>query len=52
MLSLAYAAMGEKDSALKEAERAIMLLPRAKEPLIGPNLRREPGVNSDDVRRE
>ena len=27
LLSLAYAAMGEKDSALKEAERAIALLP-------------------------
>ena len=36
MLSQAYAAMGEKDSALKEAERAIMLLPRAKDPVTGP----------------
>ena len=35
-LSLAYAAMGEKDSALKEAERAIVLLPRAKDPMDGP----------------
>ena len=31
MLSQAYAVMGEKDLALKEAERAIMLLPRAKD---------------------
>src|SRR5262249_5622998 len=29
-LSRAYAAMGEKDSALKLAERAIMILPRAE----------------------
>jgi TolB-like protein/Flp pilus assembly protein TadD len=35
-LSQAYAAMGAKDSALKEAQRAIMLLPRAKDPVIGP----------------
>jgi predicted Zn-dependent protease len=35
-LPLAYALMGEKNSALNEAERAIMLLPRAKEPLLGP----------------
>jgi len=35
-LPLAYALMGEKNSALNEAERAIMLKPRAKEPLIGP----------------
>ena len=28
--------MGEKNSALNEAERAIMLQPRAKEPMIGP----------------
>ena len=27
-LSQAYAALGEKDSALKEAERAIMLVPQ------------------------
>ena len=38
MLSQAYAVMGEKDSALKEAERAVMLLPRAKDPLGGPGL--------------
>ena len=30
--------MGEKDSALKAAERAIMLLPRAKDPVVGPGL--------------
>ena len=35
-LSLAYAAMGEKDSALKLAERAIVLLPRAKDAMDGP----------------
>jgi len=37
-LSRAYAAMGEKDSALKAAERAIMLLPRAKDAEDGPGL--------------
>jgi serine/threonine protein kinase/Tfp pilus assembly protein PilF len=36
-LSLAYAAMGEKDSALNAAERAIMLLPRAKDSMSGPS---------------
>jgi TolB-like protein len=35
-LSQAFAAMGDKDSALKEAERAIMLLPRAKDRVSGP----------------
>ena len=35
-LSRAYAAMGEKDSALKVAERAVMLLPRAKDAVNGP----------------
>ena len=35
-LSQAYAAMEESDSALKAAERAIMLLPRAKDPMLGP----------------
>ena len=44
--------MGEKDLALKLAERAIMLLPRAKDAVSGPSFRREPGVNSDDGRRE
>ena len=29
--------MGEKDLALKLAERAIMLLPRAKDPVSGPS---------------
>jgi tetratricopeptide (TPR) repeat protein len=35
-LSHAYAAMGEKDLALKAAERAIMLVPRAKDRMDGP----------------
>jgi TolB-like protein/Flp pilus assembly protein TadD len=35
-LSDAYAALGEKDSALKLAERAIMLKPTAKDPFSGP----------------
>jgi serine/threonine protein kinase/Tfp pilus assembly protein PilF len=35
-LSQAYAAMGEKDSAIKTAERAIMLLPRARDWVAGP----------------
>jgi serine/threonine protein kinase/Flp pilus assembly protein TadD len=35
-LSQAYAVMGERDSALKAAERAIMLLPRVKDPMLGP----------------
>ena len=38
MLSLAYAGMGEKDSALKLAEHAIMLSPRAKDAVNGPGL--------------
>jgi TolB-like protein/Tfp pilus assembly protein PilF len=37
-LSQAYAAMGQKDLALKTAEHAIMLLPRAKDPVAGPAL--------------
>ena len=37
-LSQACAAMGEKDSALKEAERAIMLRPTVKDRLEGPGL--------------
>jgi serine/threonine protein kinase/Tfp pilus assembly protein PilF len=37
-LSKTYAAMEEKDSALKEAERAIMLLPRVKDAVDGPAL--------------
>jgi TolB-like protein/Tfp pilus assembly protein PilF len=35
-LARAYAALGEKDLALKEAERAIMLLPSAKDAVDGP----------------
>src|SRR5439155_20935314 len=35
-LSQAYAVMGDKDSALKLAERAIILLPRAKDAVVGP----------------
>jgi TolB-like protein len=37
-LGLANAALGEKKSALKEAERAIMLLPSAKDRVDGPGL--------------
>jgi len=36
LLSLANAAVGEKDPALKEAERAIMLEPRAQDAISGP----------------
>jgi serine/threonine protein kinase/Tfp pilus assembly protein PilF len=36
LLPQVYAVLGEKDSALKEAERAIMLLPSAKDPVSGP----------------
>ena len=35
-LSKAYAVMGEKDSALEVAERAIVFLPRAKDAVTGP----------------
>jgi tetratricopeptide (TPR) repeat protein len=38
LLSRAYAAMGDKDSAVKAAERAIMLRPRAKDAVAGPTL--------------
>jgi len=38
LLALAYAALGEKDSAFKEAERAITLLPSAKDRVYGPGL--------------
>ena len=38
LLSQAYAAMGEKDSALNAAERAVMLVNRAKEPRDVPGL--------------
>jgi len=37
-LSQAYAAMGQKDLALRTAERGIILLPRAKDPVAGPAL--------------
>jgi tetratricopeptide (TPR) repeat protein len=37
-LSLAYAVLGEKDSALKGAQRAITLLPSAKDRMNGPRL--------------
>ena len=37
-LSDAYAVIGEKDLALKEAERAITLLPRGKDAMNGPSL--------------
>jgi TolB-like protein/Flp pilus assembly protein TadD len=35
-LSQAYAALGQKDAALKEAERAVTLLPSARDPVSGP----------------
>jgi TolB-like protein/Tfp pilus assembly protein PilF len=35
-LSQAFAAMGQKDSALKGAERAVMLLPSANDRVVGP----------------
>jgi len=35
-LSLSYAIIGNKDSALRAAERAIMLVPNAKDPVDGP----------------
>ena len=38
VLSVAKSVLGEKDSALKEAERAIMLLPSAKDRILGPGL--------------
>jgi tetratricopeptide (TPR) repeat protein len=37
-LSPAYAVLGEKESALKAAERGIMLWPRAKDAMAGPGL--------------
>ena len=36
LLSVAYAFLGEKNSALKEAERAITLLPSSKDRMLGP----------------
>jgi predicted Zn-dependent protease len=41
-LSLGYAALGEKDSAVTEIQRAITLLPSAKDAVDGPT--REEGV--------
>jgi hypothetical protein len=38
LLSQAYAVMGEKEAALKAAERATMLLPRGKDRAAGPSL--------------
>ena len=38
ILSQSYAAAGEKDSAIETAARAIMLLPRSKDPLKGPTI--------------
>ena len=38
ILSQAYAAAGHKDSAIETANRAIMLLPRSKDPLKGPTI--------------
>ena len=35
-LALAYSALGEKDPALREAERAIMLMPSSKDAVDGP----------------
>jgi serine/threonine-protein kinase len=35
-MSQAYAALGEKDLALKAAERAIMIMPTAKDAVNGP----------------
>jgi hypothetical protein len=35
-LSLSYSALGNKDAALKESDRAIMLLPTAKDRWEGP----------------
>jgi serine/threonine protein kinase/Tfp pilus assembly protein PilF len=36
-LSQAYALIGEKDLALSAAERAVLLLPRAKDAMVGPS---------------
>jgi hypothetical protein len=36
LLSLSYATLGNKDSALNEAERAIALVPSAKDRVSGP----------------
>ena len=44
--------MGEKDSALKAAERAIMLLPRAKDAMVGPGLEENLALIQTMLRRE
>ena len=51
LLSQSYALMGEKDSAVKEAERAMTLWPGQRSG-VRTSVRREPGINSDDVRRQ
>jgi tetratricopeptide (TPR) repeat protein len=51
LLSNSYALIGEKDLALKAAERAIMIVPSGKNAVDGTCHGRELGVNSDDVRR-
>ena len=51
-LSKAHALMGEKELAIKEAERAVMLVPRAKDPQDVTSPGRERGRNSNDLRRE
>jgi tetratricopeptide (TPR) repeat protein len=45
LLSQAYAAMGEKESAMKEARRAIMLLPSAKDRVNGPGCEENLALN-------
>jgi len=52
ILSQVYAVMGEKESALQAANRAVMLLPRNKDAMDGPRIRREHCARSDDLRRE
>ena len=44
--------MGKKDSALKAAERAIMLLPRAKDRVNGPAFEENLALIQTIVRRE
>jgi tetratricopeptide (TPR) repeat protein len=52
-LSVVYAVLGTKESALKAAERAITVLPRAKDALLGPGCEENlGGVHSDHLRRE
>ena len=47
-LSYAYASMGEKDMALKLAERAVMLKPRAKDAASGPTFEESLAVVQTD----